>query len=318
MFSPLAQVATANHIFQKKPTQTKQYPSSPCGYPMILGNKHCVLAQESLFWPAPCCHWQQVKRSSSSSVLGLICVGDDWRRPQGALVFKLWFCLYCCLSKFPLVMPLQLDAVGWHRVGLCVLPLHGFGEPWGLGVSCCQQLCTISMEKYFSVCECTCREGLCCTNSDLSLLFIYFFYFKRKYLQIVLPLSEMYLMPKAGFLFFFSFLPWLYIWLTWWGKQVKSVTLKGCFCCCPCWVGLGRHFWLLLCLAFPKRVQIWIPTALNLKELLPFLPLAVIEPGGVEDFVLQVVERRTSDLAIVVNKRCKKHSVCEETRCVLL
>lgn len=205
MLSPFAQVATANHVFQKKPTQTKQYPSSPCGYPMILGNKRCVLAQESLFWPAPCCHWQQVKRSSSSSVLGLICVGGDWRRPQGALVFKLWFCLYCCLSKFPLVMPLQLDAVGWHRVGLCVLPLHGFGEPWGLGVSCCQQLCTISMEKYFSVCECTCREGLCCTNSDLSLLFIYFFYFKRKYFQIVLPLSEMYLMPKAGFLFFFFF-----------------------------------------------------------------------------------------------------------------
>lgn len=26
--------------------------------------------------------------------------------------------------------------------------------------------------------------------------------------------------------------------------------------------------------ALPKRVQIWIPTALNLKELLPFLPLA--------------------------------------------
>lgn len=54
------------------------------------------------------------------------------------------------------------------------------------------------MEKYFSVCECMCtREGLCCTSSDLSLLFIYFFYLKTKYLQIVLPVSEMYLMPKT-------------------------------------------------------------------------------------------------------------------------
>lgn len=45
------------------------------------------------------------------------------------------------------------------------------------------------------------EEGLWCTNSDLFLLFIFFFYFKRKYLQIVLPLSEMYLMPKAWVFF---------------------------------------------------------------------------------------------------------------------
>lgn len=140
-------------------------------------------------------------------MLSSICVGDDGRRPRGALEFKLLFCHYCCLSKFtlPLVMPSQLDAIEWHRVGLCVCSLHGFREPFrGLGVSCCQQLCTISMEKYFSVYECTCTgEGLCCTNSDLSLLFIYFFFnLKRKYLQIVLPLSEMYLMPKAWFFFY--------------------------------------------------------------------------------------------------------------------
>lgn len=149
----------------------------PC---QILGNKGHVLAQESCFWPSPCCHWQEVeRRSSSNSVLVFICVGDDGRRTQGALEFKLLFRHSCCLSKFllPLTLPSQLEALGWHRVGLCVLPLHGFKEPRGLGVSCCQQLCTIPMEKYFSVCECRCsREGLCCTNSDLSLLFIYFLF----------------------------------------------------------------------------------------------------------------------------------------------
>lgn len=117
-----------------------------------------------------------------------------------------------------------------------------------------------------------------------------FFYFSRKYLQIVLPLSEMYLMPKAV-----CFLPWLYIWLTWWGKQVKPVTLRGCFCC-PCWVGLGRHFWLLLCPQLSQKgCKSGSPLHWTWSSCHSF-HWQQIKAWGVEDFVLQVAERRTSDL----------------------
>lgn len=198
-------------------------------------------------------------------MLDFICVGGDGRRPQGALEFKLLFCHYCCLSKFtlPLAVPLQLGAVAWHGV-VCVC-----ASPWLQRAprSGCCLLCTLSMEKYFGLYECTCtREGLCCTKSDLSLLFIYFFYFKRKHLQIVLPWSEMYLMPKA--LFFCTLIVHLTDKV---GKRGKTSYTQRMLLLLPTLEAFLTAAWAA---AFPKGVQVWIPTALNLKELLPFLPLA--------------------------------------------
>lgn len=126
----------------------------------------------------------------------------------------------------------------------------------------------MSMEKYFSVYECTrTREGLCCTSSDLSLLFIYFLYFKRKYLQIVLPVSEMYLMPKA----------WVSSTLTVHLTDTvgKTGTPRHTQRRILLLAGAGKAFLTAaLPSALPERVQMWIPTALNSKELLPLLPLA--------------------------------------------
>lgn len=96
-----------------------------------------------------------------------------------------------------------------------------------------------------------------------------FFYFSRKYLQIVLPLSEMYLMPKA--VCFFTLIVHLTDMV---GKTGKTSYTQRMLLLLSMLGRAGKAFLTAaLPSAFPKRVQIWIPTALNL-ELLPFLPLA--------------------------------------------
>lgn len=100
-------------------------------------------------------------------------------------------------------------------------------------------------------------------------LFI-FLYFKRKYLQIVLPVSEMYLMPKA----------WVSSTLTvhltdMVGKIGKPRRTQRMLLLLSVLARAGKAFLTAaLPSALPERVQMWIPTALNSKELLPLLPLA--------------------------------------------
>lgn len=83
--------------------------------------------------------------------------------------------------------------------------------------------------------------------------YLFIFYFKRKPFQNVLQRSEMYLMPKTSL--FFS---WLYVWLTRWGKWVKTFTLRVYSLYCT---ALGRyqeawqHDFDALPLVFTKRLE---------------------------------------------------------------
>lgn len=250
--------------FSTKKHLNKPTPKFCLWFCWSLGSKGCVLAQESCFWTAPCCT-DSKQREAAALQCWVLSVWRWWEKtPRHSGVQA---------AVLPLLLPLQIPppsgcapaagCCGVARGSLC-LPLHGFREPQGLGVAC-SALCpwrSILVSVNVHVLEKICvAQSLTCH----CYLFI-FFYFKRKHLQIVLPWSEMYLMPKALF-----FVSWLYIWLTWWGKEVKPVTLRGCFCCCPCWRGISD---CCLACSFPRKGAGLDPHCTELKELLPFLPLA--------------------------------------------